>query len=155
MPPRGSDRPARRGRPAWAYLVLVGLGSLGTAATIGGWSLVSDPTGGAIGLPHAWIRDTAFGDYLLPGLLLLVVFGAGSFVVLYGALRRRAWAWPGGVALGVGTVVWIVVQVAVVRRLHPLQLLILAMGVGFVVVLALPSMRDYYDASATLSRLRR
>lgn len=69
-------------------------------------------------------------------------------------LRRSVWAWPAGVALGLATLIWLVVQVLVVQRFHPLQAFIAAIGLSFFVLLALPSMRRYYRADATLTRLR-
>ncbi len=106
-----------------------------------------------LGLPSAWIRDTIFSDYLLPGLVLLWVLGVGPFVVAYGLLRRRLWAWPAGVGLGTATVVWIAVQLLVVRRYFFLQPVIAAVGVAIVVLLGLPSMRRYYRASQSLEAL--
>lgn len=116
---------------------MVDLIVLGGSAIFGGWSLITDPTGGELGLPYEWIRSTVFGDYLIPGTVLLVVLGFGSFVVLYGVARRPVWAWPAGVALGLATLIWLAVQVVVVQRFHPLQAFIAVIGLSFLVLLAL------------------
>lgn len=140
-------------RPIWSYPLIVGLGFLGVTAVYGGGSLVLDPTGGLLGLPQEWLAGTVFTDYLIPGLVLLGLLGGGSFAVLYGIVRRTGWAWPAGVALGIATVIWIVVQLAVIRRTFFLQPVIAGLGASFVVLLALPSMRRYYRAEGALSLL--
>lgn len=137
-------------RPKWTYLLLACLLFLGVGALYGGTSLILDPTGGLLGLPFERIRDTIFGDYLIPGLVLLGILGIGSFVVVYGILRRTLWAWPAGVGLGTATVVWIGVQLLVVRRYFFLQPVIAAVGVIAIVLLGLPSMRRYYRAAQSL-----
>ena len=55
-------------------------------------ALVIDPTGGVLGLPFEWIQGTIFRDYLISGVVLLVLLSIGSFVVMYGVIRRTHWA---------------------------------------------------------------
>ncbi|WP_255195420.1 hypothetical protein [Halorarius litoreus] len=140
-------------RPVWSYPLLACLLFLGLGALYGGASLVLDPTGGLLGIPYAWIRGSVFGSFLLPGLVLLVVLGGGSVVVTYGVVTRRLWAWPGGIALGLATVVWIAVQFLVLRHYFFLQPIIVAVGAVILGLLWLPSMRAYYRADAALDRL--
>jgi hypothetical protein len=78
--------------------------------------------------------------------------GVGSFVVAYGLGRRTAWAWPAGVALGAATVVWILVQYAMLGYFF-LQPVIAGLGVLLLVLLAFPSMRRHYRADVTQARL--
>jgi hypothetical protein len=139
-------------RPGWAYLLLLCLVLLGVSAVYGGVSLVLDPTGGLLGMPFEWIQGTVFGDYLVPGLVLLGVLGIGSFIVAYGLLRRSLWAWPAGMALGVATIVWIVVQLVIVQRYFFLQPVIATIGLVIVLLLGIPSMRSFYRANESLQR---
>ena len=140
-------------RPGWTYPLLVGLLLLGISAVYGGGSLVFDPSGGLLRLPLAWIQGTVFDNYLIPGLLLFGVLGVGSFVVIYGIVHRTVWAWPAGVSLGTATVIWIVVQIAVVQRYFFLQPVVASLGIVIVTILILPSMRHYYLARNTLSKI--
>lgn len=140
-------------RPGWTYPLLMGLLFLGVSAVYGGGSLVLDPTGDHLRLPLAWIQGTVFGDYLIPGVLLFGLLGVGSFVVIYGIVCRTVWAWPAGVSLGTATVIWIVVQIAVVQRYFFLQPVIAGLGIAVIVILLFPSMRHYYRANATLSKI--
>lgn len=140
-------------RPRWSYLLLASLVFLGGGAIYGGVSFILDPTGGMLGIPSQWIQDSPFGSYLIPGVFLLVVLGVGSFVTVFGIARRRVWAWPVGIALGIVTVLWIVVQYGVIQQYFFLQPVIAGVGTAIVALLLLPSMRRYYRANATLARL--
>jgi hypothetical protein len=147
MTARNLEPRDKRGRPVWTYPLLGCLLFLGASAVYGGLSLVLDPTGRTLGLPFEWIEGTVFGDYLVPGVVLLAVLGGGSFVVAYGVLRRTRWAWPAGAALGTATVVWILVQVATVRQYFFLQPIVAGLGVAIVALLMLPSMQRCYRTS--------
>ena len=92
---------------------------------------IADPTGRSMGLPEGWIEATAFGSYLIPGLYLFAVNGLVMLALaVSSALGHWVAPWLTGV-LGVGMIVWILVQLAVDagdddlavdlpgRRLHP------------------------------------
>lgn len=84
--------------------------SMGLAAVVSGPALVA--TNG-LGMPAEWMQGSPFGNYTVPGLVLLVV----GLVNLGGAvlvLRRHRWAAPTSAVAGVLWVGWFVVQVAVV-----------------------------------------
>jgi len=100
----------------------------GVAAIPVGWAFISDPTGRGMGLPAGWIENTVFGNYLVPGLYLLFVNGIGM-LALAGLTVRRHWSgpWLTGV-LGVGLVIWILVQLAVMPQTMILQWFFLAAG---------------------------
>jgi hypothetical protein len=99
-----------------------------------GWSLITDPTGGGIGLPSDWIASSVFGTYLVPGLYLFLMNGLGMLAVAILSLVRH-WSapWLTGV-LGVGLVGWILVQLVVMPETSTLQWLFLAVGLILAVV---------------------
>jgi hypothetical protein len=134
-----------RSRPIAVWLTLVGALGLGITALFGGGTLVLDPTGGAMGMPLNWLEGTPFPNYLVPGLILFSVLGLGSFVVLYGIVRRRAWARTGTIALGVALVGWIVTQILLIQLLHVLHAIYGGLGVALIGLALHPSMRTYFD----------
>lgn len=93
--------------------------------------------GGAIGFLVGWSGFDAFADQLpfggslvVAGIALGLVNGVLPTLVVLGTLRRRRWARPGHVLVGVVLVVWIVVQVAVLGPpIHALQAIYLVYGV--------------------------
>ena len=104
------------------------------AAVPVGWWFINDPSGQAMQLPQGWIEATPFGSYLVPGLYLFAVNGFGM-LALAGLTIARHWIapWLTGV-LGVGLIIWILVQLVVMPETMFLQWIYLAIGVtlGFI-----------------------
>jgi hypothetical protein len=95
---------------------------------------LTDPSGKAMQLPQEWIANTVFGDYTIPGLYLLAVNGLGMLALAALTLRRHWIApWLTG-TLGVGLIVWILVEILVLPETMFLTWLFLAVGfaMGFV-----------------------
>jgi len=102
-----------RGRPAILWVLLAVLGQLAVRAAIGGVALLMAPSGEIVGLSSAPLDRTPFGDFLIPGVILLVVFGLTPAVVCYALYTRRRWGWTTSVALAVAMLVWVFVEVVV------------------------------------------
>lgn len=113
-------------------LLLTGLLFQGFSGIYGGFSLVSDPSGGSIGLPLSLLAGTPFGSYLLPGWILAVLLGVGPLVAAGALVAHTKWALPLSALLGAALLLWIVVQVILVGYLAwpPLQLVYGLLGVA-------------------------
>jgi hypothetical protein len=61
---------------------------LGISALGGGWMLIKDPTGEALGIPMALLKSTVFKDYLIPGIVLFTFNGLLSLFVLLLGLKK-------------------------------------------------------------------
>ena len=99
-----------------------------------GLMFLADPSGKAVQLPQGWIEATPFGSYLIPGLYLLAVNGLGMLALAALTVRRHWIApWLTG-TLGVGLIVWIVVEIVALPETMPLTWIFLAIGIalGFV-----------------------
>jgi hypothetical protein len=121
-------------RPPYAWIAFVAAVFTGVLAIPVGLLFIGDPTGGAIGLPPGWIESTPFGSYLVPGLYLVAMNGIGM-LVLAALILLRHWTAPWLTAiLGVGLIIWILVQLAVMPETMILQWIFLATGLvlGFV-----------------------
>jgi hypothetical protein len=121
-------------RPGYAWVAAIAAAFTGILAIPVGLMFIADPTGAAIGLPGGWIEATPFGSYLVPGLYLLAVNGFGM-LALAGLIVVRHWSAPWLTAvLGVGLIIWILVQLAVMPETMILQWTFLAIGflLGFV-----------------------
>ncbi|MGM0576961.1 MAG: hypothetical protein ACQEXJ_14650 [Myxococcota bacterium] len=107
----------RLARAALGFLqVIVGLSGL-----VGGWGLLSDPTGAALDMPLSLLDGTPFGDYLVPGVVLFTVIGVGNTLAVVLWRRRPRVSITLGAALGVFLVCWIVAQVAWIGLVNALQ----------------------------------
>jgi hypothetical protein len=105
------------GKTTIAFLVLLGLGAIA-----GGIALVVEPDGSVMHFEVATLAGSPFVDYLIPGLILGGLFGAGSLVVATLGLRRSRLAPFLAFAIGCAQMIWIVVELAIIREwsfLHP------------------------------------
>jgi len=124
--------PIERPRYAWVAVMLELV--TGLLAIPVGWQFIQDPTGRSLGLPRGWIEATPFGSYLLPGLYLIGVNGFGMLAIAWLAVaRHRAAPWLTG-TLGVGLIIWILVQILVLPETMILTWVFLSIGfvLGFV-----------------------
>jgi hypothetical protein len=95
-----------------------------------GLAFIGDPSGRSMQLPAGWIEATPFGSYLLPGLYLLAMNGAGMLGVAALTVARH-WTAPWLTAtLGVGLIIWILVQIVVMPETMILTWVFLATGFG-------------------------
>lgn len=124
------------------------LWTLGLGATFGGAVLVLDPSGTVLGMPLSILQYSPFNNFLIPGLILGIVFGLGSFATLWAVWQRPAWplgsaltrftgehwSWSAVVALGLGQVIWIVTQMLMLRGVSWLHFVFggLGMAIGWV-----------------------
>ena len=124
-------RPAmtRAGRTAVVLLIVLGVGALA-----GGVALVSQPDGGVMKMPLRLLAGSPFSDYFFPGLILGGLFGLGSLVTALLGLRRWHAAPFLAFAIGCGQMIWIVVELAIIKELsflHPTMF-----GVGLAIAAA-------------------
>jgi len=69
-------------RPSSLRWLLGCLAFLGVSAVFGGIVLTLNPTGSWLQLPRSILQFSPFRDFLIPGLILGIVFGIGSFATL-------------------------------------------------------------------------
>lgn len=123
--------------------LILALALQGLSGLAGGFGLIADPSGAALGIPLEWLRGSPFTDYLVPGIVLLTVLGIGPLIAAWGLRTKRPWSVPGALLIGVTLLVWIGVEIAVVgyQPEPPLQLVYAALGVAIVVLSRLPSVQ--------------
>jgi hypothetical protein len=115
----------RAGKTAVSLLILLGIGALG-----GGVSLVAKPDGSIMSMPLSLLAGSPFPDFLIPGLILGGLFGVGSIVVA--VLGLRAWKVAPflAFALGLGQMIWIVVELAIIKEISVLQPICFGLGLA-------------------------
>ncbi len=124
----------------------------------GGISMLSDTSGVSMSMDLAWLENTPFADYFLPGLWLTVIYGIGGLFILYALWMRpqwkplanltrwthEHWAWDITLALGIVVMIWIVVQVLMIPATTPIQAIVFVIGLAVAIIPLLPDMRRYY-----------
>jgi hypothetical protein len=99
---------------------------IGVNAIIAGYGFIGTPDGSAVGIPKEWLSDTRFRDFLIPGFLL---FGLGVLHLLtaYSQLRNGVIATLLAEVSGLGLLIWIAVQAALMGSFrHPAQTILQA-----------------------------
>jgi drug/metabolite transporter (DMT)-like permease len=129
------DRPVR-------IHVLGGLLTLTTVAALaGGALLLADPSGSLLGLTVADLGAAPFPNYLIPGAVLLALFGVLPIPVLIGLWRKRNWASHVAGMLGVALATWITAQVLWFGSVNRIQALVWAMALILTAVAGVPRWR--------------
>lgn len=151
---------ATRKQPIVPLFVLsLSLLFLGINGLIGGYAMLSDPNGAPMGLPVDTLAKTPFENYTIPGLILILVWGIGSFITLVGlwaqqqtaffnrltAWTHEHWAWDLSILLGIALVIWLTVQVFTLPAIAPIQFILYGLAVLLIIMPLVPAMRRYYQ----------
>jgi hypothetical protein len=133
---------------------------LGISAVAGGVMMLLDVSGGRY-VPAYWLDEFPLIDsFLVPGLVLLLGFGAGSLITAYGVLRRPRWTWlnpvermtgrhwssAATIMLGAGQVLWISLELIYLPGVAWLQVVYGATGLGLMLLPLTASARRYLRA---------
>ena len=95
-----------------ALQALIGLGAIG-----GGLLLVVDPSGSTLGVPSSLLEGSIFPNFLIPGIFLMVVNGFGSVIGAALSFTKSQYTQGIAILLGVIMVLWIVIQVIIIRSI--------------------------------------
>jgi len=84
---------------------------IGIGGVAGGFGLVTEPNGENLGFQVDLLSKSPFTDYLIPGIILLVVIGFGSLIGGVLSFFRYRYAGLYAVVLGAFLMIWIIAQV--------------------------------------------
>ncbi len=114
--------------------VLYALGVLqifiGITAVMGGFGLVSDPSGTKMDVPLALLKNSPFTDYFIPGLVLLVVNGTGNVLAGIVTFLRNRYAGILAIFLGTFLTLYMATEVWFIGLQNFSQPLYFILGVG-------------------------
>jgi hypothetical protein len=113
--------------------ILLSIGALG-----GGLVLMIAPRGEIMPLPISALAGSLFDTYLVPGLVLFGVLGFGPLVAAGLAWLRHPLAPTAAFVVGVGLLIWVAVEVAIIGYSNepPLQAVYAILGVAIVLIAA-------------------
>jgi hypothetical protein len=144
-------------RSGWVWPLLALLLFLAFGGLYGGVAMLLDPSGHSLGMDDV-LALLPIGDFVLPGLFLLLVMGVAPLGVAYGLLLRPAvaaaaplerltghhWAWTGTIVLAAVLAVWLTVQGFWIGFQWPIQFVTAANGAAILVLALLPAVRREY-----------
>lgn len=125
-----APRPVALPAPSPARWLLATLCLLvGVTAVLGGLALVLRPDGSLLQMPISYLEHTSwFADFLVPGILLLVVVGFGHLFAGALVLRRSEHADLAALIAGGVLTLWIVAEMLLLGTMNGLQIAMLAIA---------------------------
>lgn len=135
-------------RPTAWYVLLITLVFQGLSGIAGGIGFLIDPSGASLGIPVEWLEGSPFANYLIPGLVLLIVLGVLPLIVVTGVWRRSRWGRISAIVVGAALLAWLAVEILVVgyQPEPPFQAVYAALGVAIIVVATAPSVRSLFTS---------
>lgn len=110
------------------------------AALYGGWSLMTDSSGAALGLPPEWISRLPFRNYFIPGVMLFLVNGIFSVLAAIATISRSRGYEKFVIVQGCLLIAWIFVQVIILHTTGFLHFAtagigLTLLGLGFILII--------------------
>lgn len=98
------------------------------SAFAGGAGFIFDPSGKSMWMTIDMLEKSPLMDFLIPGLILLIVLGVGNLLATILTFKRHHFSGSMAILLGIALVIWICVQVYWIGLGSFLQPLYLILG---------------------------
>ena len=145
-------------RPLSVWLLIVLQSLLGFGAFVSGGLLVAAPDGSLMQMPLGMLHYSPFSNFMVPGLILSLLLGLYPLAVTYALWRKPAWRWPdlinpfkhlhwswaASLSAAVILLVWITVQVLMLRTVAFLHVLYFIWGWALILLTLTSSVRKNY-----------
>jgi hypothetical protein len=134
------------------------LGFLSLGAFYGGISLIISPDGQIFHIPVEILHNSPFKDFLIPGLILLFIFGINPIYIIYLLLKKpesrifekfnllhdHYFGWSFTVYIGIALVIWINIQTSIFNTVDTLHTIYSFYGILIICIALLPQTRNLY-----------
>jgi hypothetical protein len=144
-------------------ILLVLLMFLGVGAIFGGGVLMISPSGRLFGMPLTMLSNSPFNNFFIPGFTLFAILGVCPVVIAIALLRRPEnrcaemlncykdmyWAWTYSIYVAFALIIWIQVEMTVLRAVHWSHSLYMGLAVAILFVALLPRVRSLYRKQAS------
>jgi hypothetical protein len=102
----------------------------GIGAFYGGSGLIMDPTGDRIRLSQHFLEKTPFNNYLIPGIILLIVNGVFSFITVGTIILKYDRFYLFVAVQGILLTGWLLIQLMMIRTFYaPMHVPLLSIGI--------------------------
>ena len=101
---------------------------VGITAVLGGFGLVSDPSGSKMNVPLELLKNSPFTNYLIPGMVLLIVIGVGHVVGGIITFLRHRYTGNLAVFLGAFVALYMITEVWFIGLVNVSQPLYFVLG---------------------------
>jgi hypothetical protein len=107
---------------------------LGISAIFGGGAFIIDPSGELIQMPISHLQHSPFNNFLIPGLILFLFNGVSGIVIAILAIRNFRFYADLVMLQGSVQVVWIIVQLMMIRSISILHYACFSIGVLLIIL---------------------
>ncbi|MBW8523757.1 hypothetical protein K0U91_00775 [Chryseobacterium chendengshani] len=137
-----------------SLLLFLGVGAIG-----GGNMLIISPSGRLLGqLPLSILKNSPFYNFLIPGIILLLVLGIFPIFVVWALIKKPVmpfaeyfnvfkdmhWSWSYSIYCAFALIVWIQVETYFIQGVGWLQMFYMLYSIPMLIVALLPSIRNKY-----------
>lgn len=131
---------------------------LGIGAIFGGLVLIIDPSGRLIKMPITLLQKSPFNNFLIPGIILLLILGIMPLIVSYALITRRNWkvatrlnifiemhwSWTYSLYIGFALIIWITMEAYFIGQMAAIHVFYLFLGLLIQAVTVLPPVQRYF-----------
>lgn len=140
------------------------LGFLGVSAIGGGSALIISPSGELLGgLPLSILKNSPFPDFLIPGIILLLVLGIFPILIVWALIKKPIvpfadhfnlfkdmyWAWTFSIYIAFALIIWIQLETFFIQGVGWLQMFYMLYAIPMLIVALLPHTRNNYAKTFT------
>jgi hypothetical protein len=140
------------------YVLIISVTIEALCAIYGGISLMNDPSGESLQLPVSLLEDTFFASYLIPGIILFLLLGFFPLFLIFPLIfkpnwpiinklniyKNYHWAWTYTLYTAIMLIIWIDIQVIILRTGSLIQGLFGLFGIFILIVSLTPSVKRFY-----------
>jgi len=140
----------------WLLIIILIVHSLNALG--GGLVMVIAPDGSILQVSTEMLADSPFTNFLIPGLILMLVLGLFPVLILYGLISRREisllekinlypekhWSWTFALYLCIITLIWIFIELLMLQSFDPLMSLVGLWSIVILILLMTPGIMRYY-----------
>lgn len=145
-------------RPFGLYVLAFLMVFMGLMGILGGGLLAMRPDGSLMKIPVSDLAPTIFPDFLIPGLMLLIIIGILPMLLTYALFARpnsnilkklnlysdMDWPWAWAVYYGFVVILWIVIEITLIGYHTVVQSAVSVWGVAIVALALTPRVRNYF-----------
>lgn len=113
------------------------------SAIFGGGAMLIDPSGTNQGISIETLKNTPFDDFLIPGLILFIMFGLGGLITTI-IVMKKIKGYPFlTISMGFALSLFISVEILMLKDVHFLQIIYAIIGISLVILGILLRKKEY------------
>ncbi len=106
---------------------------LSVSAIYGGGALILEPSSKLLQMPLSLLEHSPFDTFLIPGIILFLFNGISSLVIAVMTIKKLPLYTLLTISQGIVQVIWIIIQIAMIRTTSYLHFIYFAVGVLLVI----------------------